>query len=242
MTPQTPAERLAAIRADAKMNTDRELWREREGDYYADSIHVTAQGDIGINCGGTVVVLPLREWHRVALTPADPVPPQEHDLAFGQHLAALMAPLPTDEPTPEDIVPPRAEGQTVVTCASCGHAKALHGGPEGVCVAECKSLNPLVQCGCPVFMSPETADGLRRAIAEYEAAQQVPTTPIGPVTYTAWPRAGDRPSLVVARWKDAAGRRVTQFVASCQSAGRDTDMDAAFIADAFNRAESGEWK
>ena len=28
-------------------NTDRELWREREGDFYADSIHVTAQGSIG---------------------------------------------------------------------------------------------------------------------------------------------------------------------------------------------------
>ena len=25
-------------------NTDRELWREREGDYYANSIHVTATG------------------------------------------------------------------------------------------------------------------------------------------------------------------------------------------------------
>lgn len=43
-------------------NTDRELWREREGDYYADSIHVTAQGSIGINCGGTVYVMSLREW------------------------------------------------------------------------------------------------------------------------------------------------------------------------------------
>ena len=48
-------------------NTDREVWREREGDYYADSIHVTENGDIGINCGGRVVVLPVREWHRRAL-------------------------------------------------------------------------------------------------------------------------------------------------------------------------------
>lgn len=29
-------------------NTDRELWRERD-DYYADSIHVTEGGGIGIN-------------------------------------------------------------------------------------------------------------------------------------------------------------------------------------------------
>lgn len=55
--------------SDAAMNTDRELWREREGDYYADSIHVTKRGNIGINCGGTVIVKPLREWHRLAATP-----------------------------------------------------------------------------------------------------------------------------------------------------------------------------
>ena len=45
------------------INTDRELWREREGDYYADSIHVTEHGAIGINCGGLVIVAPLKRWH-----------------------------------------------------------------------------------------------------------------------------------------------------------------------------------
>ena len=44
-------------------NTDVELWREREGDYYADSIHVTEHGGIGINCGGHVIVKTLRAWH-----------------------------------------------------------------------------------------------------------------------------------------------------------------------------------
>jgi hypothetical protein len=47
-------------------NTDREIWREREGDYYADSIHVTEGGGIGIDCGGSVYVKPVREWHRLA--------------------------------------------------------------------------------------------------------------------------------------------------------------------------------
>ena len=47
-------------------NTDRELWRESDS-YYADSIHVTADGGIGINCGGHVFVKPLREWHALAL-------------------------------------------------------------------------------------------------------------------------------------------------------------------------------
>jgi hypothetical protein len=50
----------------ACVNTDREIWRERDGDYYADSIHVTEGGGIGINCGGYVIVKPIREWFRLA--------------------------------------------------------------------------------------------------------------------------------------------------------------------------------
>lgn len=49
---------------EPKQNTDRELWRETPEDYYADSIHVTEGGGIGINCGGTVIVRRLRDWHR----------------------------------------------------------------------------------------------------------------------------------------------------------------------------------
>ena len=44
-------------------NTDKELWREVEGDYYANSIHVTASGEIGINVGGKVIVAKLSDWH-----------------------------------------------------------------------------------------------------------------------------------------------------------------------------------
>lgn len=50
-------------------NTDRELWRgpdEGGGSFYADSIHVTEGGGIGINCGGYVIVKPLREWFALA--------------------------------------------------------------------------------------------------------------------------------------------------------------------------------
>lgn len=53
-----------AVTTTAK-NTDRELWRERDGDYYAASIHVTADGAIGIDVAGHVVVKPIREWHSV---------------------------------------------------------------------------------------------------------------------------------------------------------------------------------
>jgi hypothetical protein len=48
------------------MNTDVELWREQEGNYYSDSIHRTQSGGIGIDCGGTVFVKTLRQWHKLA--------------------------------------------------------------------------------------------------------------------------------------------------------------------------------
>ena len=48
---------------EAYKNTDRELWRERAGDYYADSIHVTESGEIGINVGGRVLVATAQRWH-----------------------------------------------------------------------------------------------------------------------------------------------------------------------------------
>src|SRR5580693_9330724 len=47
-------------------NTDRELWREREGDYYADSIFVTEHGQIGISCKGHVTIMSLAKWHQCA--------------------------------------------------------------------------------------------------------------------------------------------------------------------------------
>lgn len=48
------------------VNTDREIWREDPGDPYSPSIHVTADGMIGINVGGTVFVRDVRSWHRDA--------------------------------------------------------------------------------------------------------------------------------------------------------------------------------
>lgn len=62
------------------LNTDREIWREREGDYYADSIHVTREGNIGINCGGHVFVLPVRKWHRLAYLASLPTPSKKEEV------------------------------------------------------------------------------------------------------------------------------------------------------------------
>lgn len=50
-------------------NTDREIWRgpdEGCGNFYADRIFVTEGGGIGINCGGYVIVKPVREWFALA--------------------------------------------------------------------------------------------------------------------------------------------------------------------------------
>ena len=49
-----------------KQNTDKELFREVNGDYYSPSLHVTIDGLIGINVGGSVHVMSLREWHKRA--------------------------------------------------------------------------------------------------------------------------------------------------------------------------------
>ena len=46
-----------------RINTDVEIWREKEGDPYSPSIHVTQSGGIGINAGGFVIVAPIRKWH-----------------------------------------------------------------------------------------------------------------------------------------------------------------------------------
>ena len=49
-------------------NTDKEIWREKPGDYYSDSIHVTEGGGIGINCGGYIVTLPVRKWNELGMS------------------------------------------------------------------------------------------------------------------------------------------------------------------------------
>lgn len=63
---ESDGDRRETVTDEAAENTDREIWREREGDFYAPSIFVTRGGGIGINVGGMVIVKPLREWHRLA--------------------------------------------------------------------------------------------------------------------------------------------------------------------------------
>ncbi len=45
-------------------NKDRLLWKQgQEDDITANTIHVTDQGGIGIQCGGHAIVAPLKSWH-----------------------------------------------------------------------------------------------------------------------------------------------------------------------------------
>lgn len=84
----------------AALNTDREIyrgpspleWGDDDG-FYADSIHVTETGGIGINCGGHVIVMPLRAWHALAVASHESksctsVP--ESVLVGGNHLATVL--------------------------------------------------------------------------------------------------------------------------------------------------------
>lgn len=48
--------------SEATLNTDREIWRRVPGDYYSPSVHVTADGGIGMNVGGTVIVMDIEDW------------------------------------------------------------------------------------------------------------------------------------------------------------------------------------
>lgn len=53
------------VELGACLNEDRELWRERQGDYYSDSVFVTKSGGIGINVGGLCIVKTPKEWHNL---------------------------------------------------------------------------------------------------------------------------------------------------------------------------------
>lgn len=105
----------------AAENTDVELWREREDDYYANSIHRTAEGAIGINVGGYVIVKTLADWHALA-RPA----PQPSDDAVEKAARAICKSGKFET----------GQGTCALRCLDqlgsarsrpCAHATAVHG-------------------------------------------------------------------------------------------------------------------
>lgn len=78
-------------------NTDREIWRETPGDFYSPSIHVTEDGAIGINVGGTVIVRRLDEWHRqVGRIFVEKIPSSDRN-QDGQDQPTIESPLTKEE-------------------------------------------------------------------------------------------------------------------------------------------------
>jgi hypothetical protein len=45
---------------------DREIWRREPANSYSPSIHVTAEGGIGIDVGGLVIAMDVEDWHNLA--------------------------------------------------------------------------------------------------------------------------------------------------------------------------------
>lgn len=50
----------------AKVNTDKLIYRADPDDFYSPSLHITADGALGIDVGGRVIVKPIKEWHAMA--------------------------------------------------------------------------------------------------------------------------------------------------------------------------------
>ena len=92
--------------AGAAKNTDRELFREKSnapsdpGNYYTSSCHVTKDGALGINVGGFVRVMPLRDWHALGKALEES---QYHYDCCGEEIATLRNALEAAERlTPEE--------------------------------------------------------------------------------------------------------------------------------------------
>lgn len=80
--------------AEAKSNTDREIWREHNEDYYSPSIFVTERGGIGINVGGYVIVAPVKKWHDAL---------RQFELTAPEAESPAVPPAQEVEWTPEEI-------------------------------------------------------------------------------------------------------------------------------------------
>jgi len=114
-------------------NTDRELWRESDDrSQTTPSIHVTLDGGIGINVGGTVIVMPLREWHKLANHPRVPfIAPNGMTSPVAAEVAAIARGNPIiakpEQPpfAPKQFVRIKSSG-TIFNVARC-EKRVVHG-------------------------------------------------------------------------------------------------------------------
>ena len=47
-------------------NNDKVIWKANKENFLSEEIIITETGGVGINCGGHVIVLPIRTWHELA--------------------------------------------------------------------------------------------------------------------------------------------------------------------------------
>lgn len=72
------------------VNTDRDLWQEREGDVYSARVFLTKGGGIGMDVGGLCIVKPIRDWHALA-KPGVPWPERPEELQEAIELIRIGA-------------------------------------------------------------------------------------------------------------------------------------------------------
>lgn len=90
----------AARGAVGAANTSKEIWRETPGDYYAPSIYAQANGGIGINVGGCVIVMTARQWHRLGLIPGPTAEDMAQQLPLTEAVFDVMAAHQAGQPIP----------------------------------------------------------------------------------------------------------------------------------------------
>lgn len=160
--------------AQAFQNTDREVWRETPGDFYSNSVHLTATGGLGINVGGTVYVKPPAEWHR---------------LASGARSTALVALAPEVDDALREVgkwlneQPNRPIDRVAVAvlCAALSCSTAAQPADRAITSDELKLITDLRWAlgDNGKRMQPELVEYAREIKARADAAAQ-PVEPTGP--------------------------------------------------------------
>ncbi len=70
-------EKVRDAEPQACQNTDKELWRTVEGDYYSKhKLYLTEGGGLTLCEGGTCITLPPEDWFRLAGNRFVPTPPK----------------------------------------------------------------------------------------------------------------------------------------------------------------------
>jgi hypothetical protein len=110
-------------------NTDKEIWRKVEGNYYSPSIHVTESGGIGINVGGIVIVKPIEDWHSVMFNFMDGFKMRLGKASLAGKVVAIED-LPTERDIRDILIQWEHATDKDQCCSSCYEDKATGYGDD----------------------------------------------------------------------------------------------------------------